>query len=293
MGLGKLASPRCAVAIGGLALLLALTLCGPSAAEKTVHIPIPAVPPPGPLFDGGFAPKVLPRVERAPIELGISGKVEPLFQDSNLPTLRKVIIEGDRAVAVDVSGWSTCSAAELQKRRAPAAAKELCRSALVGHGTAVTGTIFPGTELVIEKNKVVIFNGGREEGVTTFLIYTYLRVPDRTALVATAKVKKIDNGRYGLEAAVSIPEFADDFGLTTAFDLVFDRGVFLARCSTGVLQGKGTAVFRDGTQVSSAVVSTCRARTSAARSPRRRCRGGCGGGSGSRRRRPPPSPARA
>jgi hypothetical protein len=257
MGLGQLASPQRAAVIVGLVVLLALALSGSSEAEKPVTV---AAGAPEPVFNGGVAPKALPRMKRAPVEIGISGKIENPPGRTYPPRLRDVIIEGDRAVALDVSKLPACSPDELRTTQNTEAAEALCGTAIVARGTAVTGAVFPDERLISEKVKVVAFNGGDENGVTTFLIYAHLTIPAPTAIVATAKIRRVDNGIYALKALISIPQFGNGFGLTTAFDLVFERGVFLARCPTGKLQGSGTALFADGLRLNTTVFRTCKAR---------------------------------
>ena len=107
-------------------------------------------------------------------------------------------------------------------------------------------------------NLELTFNGGFKGGVTTLYIHAYLTVPTPAAIVTTVKIKKIHNGRYGLEAVSSIPKIAGGSGSVKSFSLTINKkGVLSAKCPDGKLQAHGTAVFVDGTRVSGEIVRTC------------------------------------
>lgn len=214
--------------------------------------------------DGGFSPTVLPKKTLAPISLSATGKVKTL-DGSHPPALKEFNIEADKNGAVDVTGFPTCTSGKLQSQDT-AHAQAICKKAIVGQGTATIEIAFPESKAISESSKLLVFNGGKKGGVTTFFVHAYIKVPVPAAVVTTVKVKKINKGRYGLLAVGSIPTIAGGSGSVTSFSLTIDKkytykgkkmSILSAKCPDGKLQANGTAVFADGTRASAGVVRTC------------------------------------
>jgi hypothetical protein len=233
--------------------LVALSVAGIAAAEKPVKVRA------GNLeltFNGGFTPKVLSKTKLTPITLNVSGDIKTL-DGSHPPALKEFNVETDKNGAIDVKGLPVCTASKLQSQDTKHA-EAICKSSIIGSGQATAEIAFPEQAPIPAASKIIAFNGGFKGGVTTIFVHAYLTVPTPAAIVTTVKVKKIHNGRYGLEAKSSIPKIAGGNGSVTHFNLTINKkGVLTAKCPDGKLQAHGTAVFSDGTRASAEVIRTC------------------------------------
>jgi hypothetical protein len=236
-----------------LGALVALTVAGIAAAEQPVKVKA------GNLeltFNGGFTPKTLSKTKLTPISLNVAADIKTL-DGTHPPALKEFNVETDKNGAINVKGLPVCTASKLQSQDTKHA-EAICKSAIIGSGQATAEIAFPEQSPIPAKSKIIAFNGGFKGGVTTFFVHAYLTVPTPAAIVTTVKVKKIHNGRYGLEAKSSIPKIAGGSGSVTHFNLAINKkGVLSAKCPDGKLQAHGTAVFSDGTRASAEIIRTC------------------------------------
>jgi hypothetical protein len=236
-----------------LAALIAVSVAGIATAEKPVKVVA------GNLeltFNGGFTPKVLSKTKQTPITLTVSADLKTA-DGTHPPALKEFNVETDKNGAINVKGLPVCTAAKLQSQDTKHA-EDICRTAIIGSGQATAEIQFPEQAPINAKSKIIAFNGGFKGGVTTLFVHAYLTVPTPAAIVTTVKIKKINNGRYGLEAKSSIPKIAGGSGSVTHFNLTINKkGVLTAKCPDGKLQAHGTAVFSDGTRASAEVIRTC------------------------------------
>jgi hypothetical protein len=236
-----------------LGALIALTVAGIATAEKPVTVTA------GNLeltFNGGFTPKALSKTKLTPISLNASGKIRTV--DGTHPTaMKEFILETDKNGAIDVKGLPVCKSGQLQSQDTKHAVAA-CKSSVIGSGRTTASIAFPESNPIPAKGKITVFNGGVKGGTTTLYIHTYLSNPVSAAVVATVKITKIHNGRYGLKSVTTIPKIAGGSGSVTDFNLTIDKkGVLSAKCPDGKLQAHGTAVFTDGTRASAEIIRTC------------------------------------
>jgi hypothetical protein len=236
-----------------LGALIALTVAGIATAEKPVKVRA------GNLeltFNGGFTPKTLSKTKLTPISLTVSGDIKTV-DGTHPPALKEFNVQTDKNGAINVKGLPACTASKLQSQDTKHA-EAICKSAIIGSGQATAEIAFPEQAPIDAKSKIIAFNGGFKGGVTTLFVHAYLTVPTPAAIVTTVKVKKINAGRYGLEAKSSIPKIAGGSGSVKHFNLaITKKGVLSAKCPDGKLQAHGTAVFSDGTRASAEVIRTC------------------------------------
>jgi hypothetical protein len=236
-----------------LGALVALTVAGIATAEKPVKVRA------GNLeltFNGGFTPKALSKTKQTPISLTVSGDIKTV-DGTHPPALKEFNVQTDKNGAIEVKGLPVCTAAKLQSQDTKHA-EAICKTAIIGSGQATAEIAFPEQAPIPAKSKIIAFNGGFKGGTTTLYIHAYLTVPTPAAIVTTVKIKKINAGRYGLEAKSSIPKIAGGSGSVTHFNLTINKkGVLTAKCPDGKLQAHGTAVFSDGTRASAEVVRAC------------------------------------
>jgi hypothetical protein len=207
-------------------------------------------------FNGGFSPKTLSKTKLTPISLAVSADIKTV-DGTHPPALKEFNVETDKNGSINVKGLPVCTAAKLQSQDTKHA-EAICRSAIIGSGQATAEIAFPEQAPILAKSKIIAFNGGFKGGITTLFVHAYLTVPTPAAIVTTVKIKKIHNGRYGMEADSSIPKIAGGSGSVTHFNLTINKkGVLSAKCPDGKLQAHGTAVFSDGTRASAEIIRTC------------------------------------
>jgi hypothetical protein len=215
-------------------------------------------------FNGGFTPQTLPKKQFAPIALSASGKIRTL-DGTHPPALKEFVLDTDKNGTINVTGYPVCRSGQLQSRDTKGA-EGACKQAIIGKGTTKVQIQFPEQAPIPVSSKLLVFNGGKSGGTTTLFIHAYITVPTPAAIVTTVKIKKINNGRYGIRSVASVPKIAGGSGSVTDFSLTVNKkfnykgkkvSVLTAKCPDGKLQAFGTAVFSDGTKASAGIVRTC------------------------------------
>lgn len=218
-------------------------------------------------FNGGFSPTKLPKDKLAPISLSASGLIEAK-DGTHPPALKEVLLETDKNGAVNVTGLPVCRSGQLQSRDT-AAAEKVCKGSIIGRGKTEVEVALPEQKPIPVKSDLLVFNGGKKGGVTTFYIHAFFTAPVTGAIVTTVKIKKIHKGRYGLLSVSSIPKIAGGNGSVKSFNLVIDKrytykgkkvSVLSAKCADGKLQAHATAIFSDGLKAGADIIRTCTAK---------------------------------
>lgn len=213
---------------------------------------------------GGITPEVLPRHGQAPI----SGHVHARFSTkdgSHMPAVRKLTVDFDRTIHVNVKGLPACSAGQLTARTT-AGAKRACGDAVVGSGSGEVEIAFPEQAPIMVKSPLVAFNGGVHGGKTVLFIHGFINVPTPAAVVAEAKITKVHDGHYGMHTVTTVPRIAGGAGSVTRVDLNLGRkftykgkpaSYLTASCPTGVYFIKGQLDFDDGTALGITHIFPC------------------------------------
>ncbi len=242
-------------------VLVALVGVGSATAEKPVTVEA------GNLeftFNGGFAPKKLPKKKLAPITLSASGRINTK-DGTHPPALKEAIVETDKNGAVFVKGLPVCRSGQLQSRTTTAA-KKACPKSIIGSGKTTVEVKLAEQNPILVNSALTVFNGGQRGGTTTFYIHAFFTAPVSGAIVTTVKIKKIHRGRYGLKSVASIPKIVSGAGSVLSFDLKIGRkytykgrkvSVLSAKCADGKLQAFASAIFADGTKASADIIRTC------------------------------------
>ncbi len=145
--------------------------------------------------------------------------------------------------------------------------RKICRSAIVGSGTANFEITFPEELSKPDPGKLVIFNGGVKAGVTTLYAVAFVTVPTPNSIVTKVKIKRIDKGPYGFRAVAEIPSIAGGYGSLLDFSFKIKRlftykgtkkqSFALARCSNGHLSARVSALFSSGETIAGTVTRAC------------------------------------
>ena len=206
--------------------------------------------------NGEFKPAKLPKNKLAPISLFVSGKIATK-DGTHIPAVKEVLVETDKNGTINVKGLPKCKSGQLQARTT-SAAEAACKKAIIGNGQTTAEVEFPEQGKINVPSKLIVFNGGFSGGTTTLYIHAYFSAPVSGALVTTLKIKKINNGRYGLLTKATIPKLAGGFGSIKSFNLKIDKkGVLMAKCPDGKIQAKATSIFSDGTKATAPIIRTC------------------------------------
>lgn len=215
-------------------------------------------------IDGGVTPKALPKRELAPVSIHGGGELSTV-DGTHPPALREAVLDTDRDIVVDVTGLPTCGINQL-RARAPKEAKAVCGEAIIGRGSTTVEVAFPDQRPFDSTGPLILFNGGERNGVVTMLAYAYVSVPAPTAVVATAKLIRVNKGPYGLHPVIDVPVIAGGSGSVVAANLEIGRAyaykgqrrsVLAGRCPDGRIQARGTFKYSDGTSMSGAILRSC------------------------------------
>jgi len=216
--------------------------------------------------DGNIIPTVLPRHQFAPMGLWGSAKLTTA-DGSHPPALERSVFDGDKDVIVSVRGLPVCRIAQLRAVETKTA-EAVCGDAILGRGSATVEVAFPEQKPFDSTGPLIFFNGGERDGAVKVLAYSYVSVPAPTAVIATAEIKRVNNGPYGLRVKTRVPRIAGGagsfvaarFGMRRVYTYKGKRrSVISARCPDGLIRAKGVFTFSDDTALSGSVVRTCTA----------------------------------
>lgn len=214
--------------------------------------------------DGGISPDKLPKHGNAPITAFLNGEITTR-DGTHPPALQTLDLEIDKTIGVDAVGLPTCKLGQLQSRDS-ASAKKACGDAIVGSGSAEVEVAFPEQAPFRSTGPLLLFNGGVKGPTTTVFLHAYVNVPAPTAIVVKATIKRVHNGRFGLQIAAKVPRIAGGSGSATSFELKVGRrytyrgrekSFLTASCPTGTWLTRGHTSFSDGTRLSILHPFTC------------------------------------
>jgi hypothetical protein len=247
----------CATVIGtALALIVAASALGK---REVAYV--------GNLFladNGGISPSKLPKHKQAPISAHISGEIGTV-DGSHPPAVKTLILDIDKTIQVNAKGLPACKYGQLTNRPT-ADAKQACPQAIVGSGEGEVEVEFAGAKPFTAKGPLVLFNGGVHGGTTLLFVYTYVRVPAPTTVVATVKITHIHRGHFGVHTVAQIPAIAGGAASVTKFKFKLGRtftykgkkeSYLTASCPTGHYYTKGNVLFSDGTTLGLTHVLPC------------------------------------
>ena len=227
-----------------LAALLAMPANG-SSPQRRVSICLRSASPLGDCgssrleveFSGELTPHELPERRFAPVGMTVAGTIGN-EAGSHPPALREATVAVERGIRVDTEGLAVCPRRRLERLSA-AAARRVCRSAIVGHGVARVGLASSDTVFRVH---LVLFNGGTSAGVTRLFVHGSAEAAGVGPLVAVAKIRRREKG---LEATWRLPPILEGDGSLLGFRLEVKRGFaasgrrhsyLSARCPNGVLR---------------------------------------------------------
>jgi hypothetical protein len=217
-------------------------------------------------IDGDIAPDVLPRHRFAPMGFWGSARLSTV-DGSHPPAVEESVFEADEDVAIGVEGLPVCHIDQLRAvdtKKAEAA----CGGAILGRGSVKVEVAFPEQKPFDSTGPLLFFNGGERDGAIRVFAYSYVSVPAPTAVIATAEIRRVREGPFGLRVQTRVPRIAGGAGSFVAARFSMRRvytyrgerrTVISARCADGLIRAKGVFVFSDDTRLSGSVFRTCTA----------------------------------
>lgn len=170
-------------------------------------------------FQGGLAPKRLPRTTPAPVSVRVAGAIKTTH-GLRLPQLRTITVAINRAGRLDDRGLPTCRIASIQPAT-EAVAKKRCANSIVGSGHVTLVVRLPSQGDYISRNNLLAFNGPRVHGEKLILAQIYSKNPPG-AIILTFTVKK-HKGVYGNVIETTLPKYAEGWAYLTQFEMTLGR----------------------------------------------------------------------
>lgn len=221
-------------------------------------------------FEGSIVPRALPRERLAPVKVHLNSSIATV-DGSRPPQLRKVTIAVNRTGHLFLAGLPSCTSGQLAQTDTDTAL-ELCRRALVGHGTFEAAVNFGNGPLIPVRGKSLIFNG-RVGKKRAMLMHIYNAVPVRLTFIVPFVITHRDGGSFGTVLSARIPRIASDRGYVTGIQLTLKRryvfrgerrSVFSANCAAPVgfpgapfTLAKAAFAFENGKRLTVGLVRDC------------------------------------
>jgi hypothetical protein len=212
-------------------------------------------------FDAGFLPRAVSADAATPAAFGWAVRVRS--EDGlHPPPLREIAIEVDRNVAIDVTAVPTCT----PFREYGGNLFERCKGAVVGTGTAEVAIQFPEQAPIAgTRPRLLIFNGGVKDGVTTLYAAFRVAIPTPASVVSKIRIEKVDRGRFGSRAVVTLPKIAGGSGSVTDFSATIGditrgdgaAGIVTLSCPVGRIRTHLEAIFESGVHIGAGLPRRC------------------------------------
>jgi hypothetical protein len=212
-------------------------------------------------FGGGTSPKALPKSKFTPVTTTVFGKIKTT--DGTHPSaLREGTVDIDKDVKINVKGYPSCKAGQLEARDTKAAMK-VCGNTVLGSGLAHIEVAFPEQKPIIVTSPITVFNGGEKGGKVTLLIHVFITVPAPAAIVTTVTIQRQGTG---IHSTFKVPVAAGGSGSALDFNFKLGKtysykgkkvGYFEAKCPDGVFKVKAKNIlFKNEAKVPNVAPST-------------------------------------
>lgn len=169
-------------------------------------------------FDADFAPRDLPRLRPAPVNVQVQGKIATT-DGSHPPPLRRLEVLLNRNGRIYSKGLPVCTAPALQSTSTQTALAR-CRPALVGRGS-FRAEVTLGRQIPTG-GRILAFNS-RRQGRQALILHLFAGVPVRFTLVVPLVIGHRREGNFGTILRARIPRLGGGLGSVTEIDLTIGR----------------------------------------------------------------------
>jgi hypothetical protein len=166
-------------------------------------------------------PHLLPRTEKAPIAVFVSGHVDTVKQGVP-PQLQGLTIRVNRHGEINTAGLPICDLRQIQPSTTDRAVSA-CGPALVGSGQFWAHIVLPGQEPYPTHGRLLVFNG-KKKGRPAILAHIYTANPFATSFVIPFVIDRLGNGGpYGMQLSASLPRSLGEWGYVDRIKLTLRR----------------------------------------------------------------------
>lgn len=171
-------------------------------------------------FDGGIAPRALPRAGLAPVAVTIDSSFKSAEGADPPPQLRTISIEINRAGKIFDRGLPSCRVRKVQPATITAA-KRICRDAIVGSGHVQVRIHLANQPPFTFTGPMLVFHAKRSGGERRLLAQVYGLKPP-SAFVLNFRISE-KPGEFGTVIKTSLPQSARKWAYVTHFDMKLRR----------------------------------------------------------------------
>jgi hypothetical protein len=196
------------------ALLLALGVAGVAQAEVERQGDVIVN------FDGGIAPRALPRSGVAPVAVTVDSTFKSAEGADPPPQLRTISIGINHAGKIYDRGLPSCKVRKIQPATITAA-KRICRDAIVGSGHVQVRVHLANQPPFTFKGPLLVFHAKRADGHRRLLAQVYGRKPPSAFVLNFKIVEK--PGEFGTVIETNLPTVARRWAYVTHFDMKLRR----------------------------------------------------------------------
>ncbi|HKB50138.1 MAG TPA: hypothetical protein VKC63_01765 [Solirubrobacterales bacterium] len=221
-------------------------------------------------FNGGFAPRSLPRDRNVPVTVNLHVSIKTA-NGARPPQLRRISLAVNRYGRLSIKGLPICRPALLESTDPPTALAR-CRRALVGRGRFIATVAFPNRDPFPVNGEMLAFNG-RAHGKPAILLHIHGTNPVDVTVVLSFTIQHPSHGKFGTVLTTKIPKLASDLGYVSDVALLFNRqysyhgrhySFLSARCAApsgfpGAIFSftRGTFSFAGGKQIHTTLTRDC------------------------------------
>jgi hypothetical protein len=196
------------------------------------------------------SPIPVPAEGRIPVSLRLADSI--WTDDGSHPSAATAVrVEFDKSFHLDLSRVPRCLWTPTQSYATFDWGS--CKPAIVAGGRLKWEVAFPEQEAFRTGGEAIAYRGKRNK----LLIRTYVPAPISGEVVIPVELSQMNDGRYGLIAAASIPKLAAGYGSLTYLGLRFRKGLFSAACPKRRLQFGVTDTFTDGSRADGGLIINC------------------------------------
>lgn len=221
-------------------------------------------------FDGGIAPRALPRHALGPISVRIEGTIRTPA-GGQPPALRQIEIALNRAGKLSAVGLPTCNRGRIETTTT-SEALAACGTSLVGSGGIVARTSLPDQAATTVRAEVLLFNAV-DAGHDALLAHVYQAQPTPLTRVVVFTIRHRP-GTFGTVITGRLPSSLNRNGYLKSIFLQLERryafrhqprSYISAACSApggfstaSFPFAKASMTFEDGRTLASTLVRSCR-----------------------------------
>lgn len=171
-------------------------------------------------FDGGIAPKKLPRSSTAPVTVRVKSTIRTTDGADPPPQLQQIAIGINREGRLFDRGLPTCNVRRIQPATLRAA-RRICGGAIVGSGRVRVRVNLEKQAPFTVRGPLLAFNAKRGNGQRRILAQVYSRRPP-SAFVLTFRIVK-RRGTFGTVIRTTLPKSARRWAYVTHFEMKLRR----------------------------------------------------------------------